>query len=91
MFVFSASCKRAKVGPMMTRQKRVQCSKKHVTQYTQPNVVYKIPLTCGRVYIGQTGRRFNERARQHRLAVRNESGGHLAVQCTRCGCDLLLE
>lgn len=76
----------------MTRQKRVQCSKKPVTRYTACacNVFYKIPLTCGRVYIRQTGRCFNETAREHRLAVRNKSEGYLAAHRIRCGCDPLL-
>uniref|UniRef100_A0A6B0UIQ6 Putative tick transposon n=1 Tax=Ixodes ricinus TaxID=34613 RepID=A0A6B0UIQ6_IXORI len=34
---------------------------------------------------------FNERAREDRLAVRNKSGGHLAVHCMRCQCDPLSE
>lgn len=78
---------------MMTRKKSDHCSKKQVTQYTAcvSNVVYKIPLSCGRVYIRQTGRRFNERAREHNLAVRNKSGVHLAVHCMRCECKPLLE
>lgn len=37
------------------------------------------------------GQRFNERAREHRLAVRNESGGHLELHCMCCGCEPPLE
>ena len=33
-------------------------------------VVYEIPFSCGQVYIGQTGRCLNERAREHKLAGR---------------------
>ncbi|XP_049276158.1 uncharacterized protein LOC125760315 [Rhipicephalus sanguineus] len=38
------------------RVKFVQCQK---------GVVYNIPLSCGKVYIGQTGRCLNERLREH--------------------------
>lgn len=73
---------------MLTRQKKAPCSKKHAVQYTAcvTNVVYEIPFSCGRVYIGQTGRCFNDRAREHNLCVRNNAGGHLADHCGRCGC-----
>ena len=64
------------------------CAKKHRNKFTdcQSQVVYEIPLSCGRKYIGQTGRSFNDRAREHRLNVQNKSGGHLADHCRRCGC-----
>lgn len=90
--VCSAPCKLAKVCPMMTKKPPETCSKKHDTRYTQcvKNVVYSIPLKCERVYIGQTGRCFNERAREHRLAVSSNMGGHLADHCKRCGCEPLL-
>lgn len=53
-------------------------------------VIYRIPLSCGRVYIGQTGRCFDDRAREHDLAVSGNKGGHLADHCRRCGCVPLL-
>lgn len=91
--VFSAPCKLSKICPMLTRQKKALCSKKHAVQYTEcvTNVVYEIPLSCGKVYIGQTGRCFNDRAREHNLSVRNNAGGHLADHCRRCAdCKPLL-
>lgn len=91
--VFSALCKLAKICPMMAHKPPETCSKKHETRYTEcvSNVIYNIPLSCGRVYIGQTGRCFNDRVREHRSAVDSNVGGHLAVHCKRCGCAPLLE
>lgn len=39
------------------------------------------------MYIGQTGRCFNERAREHSLSIKNNAGGHLSEHCKRCGCS----
>lgn len=77
--VCSASYKLAKVCPMMANKIPESCSKKHATLYTEcvSNVIYSIPVKCKRVYIGQTGRCFNERSREHRLAVSSNLGGHL--------------
>ena len=78
---------------MEKKETGVGCSKKHVNRFTDcvRNVVYEIPLSCGRCYIGQTGRCFNERAREHRLAVRSNLGGHMGDHCKRCGCTPQLE
>lgn len=86
--VFSAPCKLSKLCPIMSKRKKKACEKRHEKRYTKcvSGVVYKIPLTCKKVYIGQTGRCFNERAREHNLAVKNKSGGHLAMHCKTCGC-----
>lgn len=92
--LFSAPCKLSKICPMLEKKEsRGVCKKKHVTRFTDcvSNVVYEVPLNCGHVYIGQTGRCFNERAREHRLAVRSNSGGHMSEHCKRCGCQPLLE
>ncbi|CAN7937450.1 unnamed protein product, partial [Ixodes hexagonus] len=84
--VFSAPCKLSKICPMLNRQKKALCSKKQALQYTEcvTNVVYEIPLSWGKVYIGQTGRCFNDRAREHNLSLRNNAGGRLADHCRRC-------
>ena len=59
------------------RVKFVQCQK---------GVVYNIPLSCGKVYIGQTGRCLNEHLREHSNNVRNGNNGHLATHCQKCSC-----
>lgn len=86
--VFSAPCKLSKLCAMTNKDSRWQCTTKHRTRYTRCvcNVVYKIPVTCGRQYIGQTGRCFNERAKEHNLNVRNKTGSFLAEHCKQCGC-----
>ena len=48
--------------------------------------MYELPLSCGKKYIGQTGRCANDRLREHANNVRTENAGHLAVHCRNCGC-----
>ncbi|XP_037508351.1 serine/threonine-protein kinase tricornered isoform X5 [Rhipicephalus sanguineus] len=86
--VFSAPCKLSKLCAMTNKDSRWKCTTKHKMRYTQCvcNVVYKIPVTCGRQYVGQTGRCFNERAKEHNLNVRNKTGSFLAGHCKECGC-----
>ena len=88
--VFSAPEKLARMCPVVNgRKEKSACSKKHATPFVscEMGVVYKIPLTCGRCYIGQTGRCLNDRLREHRAAVDAQAaGGHLADHCRRCGC-----
>lgn len=75
--VFSAPCKLSKICTMTRKDELPQCTTQHRNRFTEcvANVVYEIPLSCGRRYIGQTGRCFNERAKEHNLNVRNKSGG----------------
>lgn len=46
--------------------------------------MYEVPLSCKHVYIGQTGRCYNERAREHDWAVNNNAEGHLVGHCKCC-------
>lgn len=94
--VFSAPEKLSKVCPLMSKNPKKEsepCAKNHAVRYTdcRMGVVYEIPLSCKRVYIGQTGRCFNERAREHNWAVENKAGGHLSDHCKRCKCSPLLD
>ncbi|XP_049269018.1 uncharacterized protein LOC125757457 [Rhipicephalus sanguineus] len=61
------------------------CTKKHVTSFVecQRNVVYEIPLTCGLVYVGQTGRCLNERLREHKGTLKSGTGSNLALHCIK--------
>ena len=44
------------------------------------------------MYIGQTGRCVNDRAREHAANIRNLTGpGHLAAHCRACTCEAQLE
>lgn len=66
------------------------CKVSHATRFVpcRTAVVYKIPLSCGRCYVGQTGRCINVRLREHRAAVKAlAGGGHLADHCRRCSCS----
>ena len=52
------------------------------------NVVYKIPLSCGRNYIGQTKRCVNVRLGEHKRALKNcQVQSTLVEHCVRCKCD----
>lgn len=50
----------------------------------QQEVVYKTPLSCGNIHIGQTGQCFIDRVRQHAYNVKNGYGSHMAVHCKDC-------
>ncbi|CAN7980385.1 unnamed protein product [Ixodes pacificus] len=88
--VFSAPSKLSHLCAAVSREGRpsVQCDVKHRTPYVAcaSGVVYQIPLSCGRVYIGQTGRCVNVRAREHSLSLRSSPSGNLAVYCVRYDC-----
>lgn len=64
------------------------CGKKHSHSYIDccVGVVYQIPLTCGKVYVGQTGRCINVRLREHELSIQNSASGHLPTHCSKCTC-----
>lgn len=64
------------------------CGVKHINSFTncRSNVVYCIPLSCGRLYIGQTGRCLNVHLREHYNALNSAPGLHLSAHCSKCGC-----
>ena len=72
---------------------RAACDKQHKNKFVPcvVGVVYSIPLTCKKVYIGQTGRCINDRLREHACSTRASPSGNLAVHCDRCGCTPVLE
>ncbi len=37
---------------------------------TESSIVYSIPCSCGKVYIGETTRRLEQRLKEHRMLVR---------------------
>lgn len=47
--------------------------------------MYKIPLSCGKYYVGQTGRCLNVRLAEHNNKVESTAiDGHLAAHCRKC-------
>uniref|UniRef100_A0A224Z9Z8 Tick transposon n=1 Tax=Rhipicephalus zambeziensis TaxID=60191 RepID=A0A224Z9Z8_9ACAR len=65
-------------------------TKKHRQQFVQccEGVVYKIPLSCGRYYVGQTGRCANDRMREHANKVSKQArDSQLSIHCYDCGCQ----
>lgn len=62
---------------------------KHKYKYVECSngVVYEIPLTCGKTYVGQTGQCLNKRLRQHEnLVGKLTISGNLAAHCSNCKC-----
>lgn len=66
------------------------CDKKHRTRYTDcnKNVAYRIPLTCGCVYISPTGRCLNDRAQEHVASLQSTPSGHLPLHVRDCTCEV---
>lgn len=84
----------AKVDRRIANHQNVRqgtCNVSHVNNYVSciTGVVYSIPLTCKRVYVGQTGRCLNVRLREHFNSLNDHSGLHLAAHCKKCGCTPL--
>lgn len=64
-----------------------KCPIKHAKQFVpcQEGVVYSLPLSCGKRYIGQTGRCLNERLKEHEYNVSCVAiSGHVAKHCRHC-------
>lgn len=91
--VFSAPRKLAGLCPRISRvDRKFGCQKKHTRPYVKctTGVVYEIPLSCGKTYVGQTGRCVNDRAREHELSLKNKGNAHLPAHCVACNCEPLL-
>lgn len=65
-----------------------ECTVRHGKQFVDciKDVVYRIPMTCGHVYVGQTGRCINIRLREHLSSLKGRPCTHLALHCNACGC-----
>lgn len=86
----AAPSKLAKICPMLTKTKAPGCTTKHYTDCIK-DVVYEVPMSCSKVYIGQTGRCYNDRAQEHKWMVKNNAGGHMSEHCKRCKCTPMFE
>lgn len=80
----SAMCSRVN----KTTRTPQSCSTNHVNQFVNctEGVVYSVPLSCGKTYVGLTGRCLNERLKEHNYNVHKAISGHLGVHCRDCGC-----
>ena len=73
------------------------CNVKHRYRYIegdcQNNVVYSIPMRCGKVYIGETSRCLNVRIREHFRAVdKEDQNSHIVQHKAECdGCSAIFE
>lgn len=77
-------CRAVNPGARETRT----CTTKHRNKFVPcvQGVVYSLPLSCGKRYIGQTGRCLNERLKEHAYSVSSTVSGHLGIHCRDCGC-----
>lgn len=62
------------------------CKTKHKNRFVKcaDEVVYRLPLTCGKNYVGQSGRCVNERLKEHHYNVKEKRGGFLDAHCRHC-------
>lgn len=74
-----------------TSSDRSRCTVSHKTRLTpcRKNVVYRVPLPCGRCYYGQTGRCLNVRLTEHSNSLGGKANSNLAlhVQSRECKSD----
>lgn len=62
------------------------CKKGHREKFAEcmQGVVYRIPLTCGWVYIGRTDRCFNDGLAEHKRNVAHPRNCNLSQHCHDC-------
>jgi hypothetical protein len=91
--VYAARRKLATLTPFTRQFKTHECPVNHRSlNFVNPcamHVVYKIPLSCGASYIGQTSRCVNTRIGEHRNAVRTHNENyniytHVGMECPGC-------
>lgn len=54
-------------------------------------MVYRIPLSCKSVYVGQTGRRLSVHLGEHLFTVTKSTGANLPAHDKKCGCHPLFD
>lgn len=90
--VFSAPNRLSSLVKKVNSKKRESrgCLTRHAKPFVrcQENVIYSLPLSCGKQYIGQTGRCLNQRLGEHSYNVtRVPITGHVAKHCRTCKSD----
>ncbi|CAN8014869.1 unnamed protein product [Ixodes persulcatus] len=78
----------SRIGAGIVGRFSAKCTKAHRKPFVPcvSCVVYKIPLSCNRCYVGQTGRCLNDRLREHSYSLGATVGGLLPVHCKDCKC-----
>lgn len=93
--VFSAPNKLSKLSRNVNQSTRMplECTKKPQNRFVDctEKVVYSIPLSCGKQYVGQTGRCLDDRLRKHCYDVNWVASRHLSIHCGDCRCDAELK
>lgn len=92
--VFSAPNKLSKLCMLVNADgnKKEGCAKRHGERFVdcEEGIVYSLPLSCGKRYIGQSGRCINDRLREHKnLVGKTAISGHLSMHCRTCACEPL--
>lgn len=87
---FSAPNKLSKLCRKVNNNDRSlgRCNVKHKCLYTECSlsVAYNVPLSCGKSYVGQTGRSVNDHLREHANSLKTFQGSNLATHCGKHGC-----
>lgn len=95
--LFSAGNKLGKLCPMVNKKhdrkssSQNKCGVKHrdASIPCALGVVYRIPLTCKKAYIGQTGRCLYTRLKEHSGTFKPCTYANLPSHCNTCGCTPL--
>ena len=94
--VFSAPNKLGKIcakldRKLSTKKNLFQCNIKHASPFVECRtaVVYCLPMSCRKMYIGQTGRCVNTRLSEHKRSLTNNAYSHIRRHCLDFGCKPL--
>lgn len=94
--ICSAKSKLSRVCPAVERMYNKgradlagKCDMRHTMKFVECNkkgVVYQLPMSCGRTYVGQSGRCVNVRLREHHSSLKCRPSSHLSLHCAECKC-----
>lgn len=78
----------SQVHSKIERRSKPGCTKRHQRQFVlcTEGAVYKLPLLCGKKYVGQTDQYVSDRLRKHNYFLHAALGGHLPLHCKACWC-----
>lgn len=76
-----------RTNPCANKEKECKVDRKKRFVTCREGVVYRVPLSCGHEYIGQTGRCINSRLKEHDYNANENQQGHISLHCRRCGTE----